>query len=864
MSKSSKKGRLKIYLGMSAGVGKTYAMLKDAEADLAKGIDIVAGYIEPHGRKETEDLVSIFERIPHKKLQHQAIELNEFDLETSLKRNPHTILVDELAHSNPPGLLHEKRWLDIQTLLDTGINVYTTLNIQHLESIAELVSTMSGIIVHETVPDSVLKRADTIEVIDIPPEDLIERLKAGKIYKGEKIQLALSNFFKEGNLLALREILLRKAAEKIDSDVLKFREASAVKSSWGTSDRVIVAVGPNKFAKRLIQKSVRIASARKSNLVVVYVQTPHLGVLPPEDQQKLEDVLELARVLGAEVERRFGTDIVAEILKASVSLNASLIVVGKPIKTRLKDFIFGSLADDLIRRSGNIDVQLITGEEEDATNRPLIIRDSRPKILGIAYALLVVIISTFLGIIFNNYIELSTIAMLYILGSVVIARGSGRTESVIASIASILAFNYFFIEPKYSLSVQNPEYLSTFVVMIVVSLSISGLVTRIRFQNRLVAEREKRAMLLYNAGRSINNALTQIDILNAVHSAICKLSEINCGILVVEDHSLKTALLSNNQFEKQNEELAVAKYVLDKKKAAGHLTDTLPGARALYLPIQTDKAIYGVCGIECTDNLVERELIPTYEIILQQAALCLERLALEEETLKSNLKIETEAVRTMVLSSVSHDFRTPLTVIEGAAEQISISSENNSKSFELSILILEHSKRLSRMVNNALSLTRLEQDTLKLNLEWESIEELIGQVLDKLRDALSNRIITVKYDDDLPLVMIDAVLVDQLITNIVENSIFHAPSATELNIIVKASKSELSISIEDNGPGFKKNINENFGIRNDTLKHTGIGLGLRLCELIVKLHKGEFTFQNKKNGGTEAHIILPTSSQDMT
>jgi len=856
MKINSKRGRLKIYLGMSAGVGKTYAMLKDAEEELQTGIDIVAGYIEPHGRKDTENLINHFEIIPTKEISHEGIVLKEFDLESSLKRAPKIILVDELAHTNAPGSLHNKRWLDIQTLLDAGISVYSTLNIQHLESISELVSSLCGISVHETIPDSVLREADSIEVIDIPPEELISRLKAGKIYRGDKIDSALRNFFKEGTLLALREILLRKAAEKIDRDVIKFRESLAVSESWATSDRMIVAVGPNRFAKRLIQKAARIASTRKSALIALYVQTPDSGMLSQHDQLLIDDALQTAQGFGASIERRFGTDIVSEILKVSIDSNASLILVGKPIKNKLRDFILGSLADDLVRRSGNIDVLLVTGEIDDATMRPLINRHRKPKIISLFYALFIVALCTSFGLFIESYVEVATIAMLYILGAVVLARGASRTESVVASIVSILCFNFFFIEPKFTFTINNPEYFITFIVMLAVSLSISSLVTRIRLQNQVVENRERRTLALYEAGRNINVATTESQIFYAAQQSICHLGQIDCGIFIANERTLKSAVKSKSFFEIEPEEFAVAKFVMDKRASAGMTTDILPGASGLYLPIQSERELFGICAVQPIEDHLDRELIPTIELILQQAALSLERLRLEKQALSSQVQIETESMRALVLSSVSHDFRTPLTVIEGAAEQIATNSSTNSKVTELVQLILEHSKRLTRVVNNALSFAKLEQGNPKLNLEWESIEELIGQALAKYRDKIKTRTIHVDYPEDLPLIEVDAVLIDQLITNVIENSIIHAPNATFLNVIVKFNSDYATISIIDDGPGLSpKDLSKMPKV--DTEKHSGSGLGIPICDMIAKLHGGAFSLKTREDGKTIAELQLP-------
>lgn len=437
-------------------------------------------------------------------------------------------------------------------------------------------------------------------------------------------------------------------------------------------------------------------------------------------------------------------------------------------------------------------------------------------------------------------------------------------ESVAASILSVLCFNFFFIAPKYSLDVHNPEYIVTFIAMLAVSLSISGLIARIRLQNLIVSKREKRALTLYDAGREINKAQNQSEILLSTQNSILRLGDLDCGILLYNDHALHTGVSSRSFFELEAEEFAVAKFVMDRKEAAGYSTETLPGAAGLYLPLKTERNLYGVCAISPlidgkNQERLDIEVRQTIELILQQAALCLERLTLELNARETQIKIETEGMRSLILSSVSHDFRTPLTVIEGAAEQINLSSESSSTTKELAKLILDHGHRLSRVVHNALSFAKLEGKAPKLNLEWESIEELIGQAIEKYRDKLKNREIKIEYPEDLPLIRVDAVLIDQLIVNVLENSLIHAKTATYLGIKVELEENTLIITISDNGPGLQGVVDGN-KLMQDTDSHTGSGIGVKICELITKLHSGSFELKAGILGGVESIIRLPLNA----
>ena len=602
-------------------------MLSDAVVEKNRGRDVVAGYIEPHGRADTEALIPQFETIPMLSVEYRGVEVKEFDLEASLLRHPEIILVDELAHTNPPGGKHAKRWLDVLELVDAGIDVHTTLNIQHLESLKDVVASITGVQVRETVPDSILKKADKIELIDIPPDELIQRLKEGKIYSKERIAPALQNFFQEGNLLALREITLRKAAEKIDAQMLTFREQANVEAIWQTTERVLVAIAPSRFANRLVRAAARIALSKHAELIVVFVETPRYQFLRAEDRQLVEDALLLAQQMDASVERRTGTDVVQEILDIALKRNVTLFVVGKPIRGRIREHFSRSVADDLIRRSGSIDVHLITGDKDEATTVPVVVKNDNPFFLPLVGTAAIVAIATAICFLIFPFVDPANLVMVYMLAIVGIALLFGRTESVVGSILCVVALDFFFVAPRFSLSVKHAEYLITLVGMLITGLVMSTLTLRIRLQSRSVAERERRTHSLYELGRQLVRVTSTREVGDAVKNAVFSLCKCDVALLTPLTGQLVVSATSASGFENEKSELAVAEYVFDKNLPAGRFTDTLPGAVGLYWPVSIDDKCYGVLCVKIKSREFDSSFFNMLTLISQLAAFCLERNA---------------------------------------------------------------------------------------------------------------------------------------------------------------------------------------------------------------------------------------------
>ena len=845
---------------MSAGVGKTYTMLSDAVVEKNRGKDVVAGYVEPHGRVETEGLVDNFEVLPTITVTYRNISVKEFDLEGALKRKPEILLVDELAHSNAPGQRHAKRWQDVIELVEAGIDVHTTLNIQHLESLNDVIAGITGVEVKETVPDSILSRANKIELIDIPPDELIVRLKEGKIYPKEKVATALENFFQEGNLLALRELSLRKAAEKIDADILEYRSLQAPSESWGTNERVLVAVAPTRFAKRLIRSAARVAARRHAQLIAVAVDTPQYELLREQAKAMREEALLLAEKLGAAIERRSGSDIVTEILTVAQEHNVSLIVVGKPVKTKLREVLFGSVADDLIRRSGRIDVHLITGDAQDAATVP-IIRRHKPKWASIVSSIVTVFMCSALCQLLRQLVEPSNLVMIYLLGVVFVSSRSGRAESILAAFLSVLCFDFFFIEPRFSFSVSDAQYVITFIVMLITALLLSTLTLRVRLQAQAVGARERATRTLYEFGKFLLTAQDIAVINKEARRVVMSICGRDACIFVTKGTTLSLSSKSDSQFELTDSEFAVARLAAEKNQPTGVTTDTLPGSLGLYLPFSTAKNVCGVLGIAVDSKPLTASERGAIELLVQQIAIASEKKLVEEEAYESRLHTDRESLRTTLLSSLSHDLRTPLTTILGSAtallDTVELSAEQRRT---LTGHIISESRRLGDLVKNMMDIAKLELGEVALRKEWNDIEELLASALDKTESALQSMNVTVNKTGKLPLVFVDGVFIEQVFINVLENIAHHAKTATQVLIGVTTDSTTITITIADNGIGAPLDVidrlfEKGFTTRSGT--DGGMGLGLALAKRVITLHGGTITAANASGSGMIFTITLP-------
>ena len=861
---SKTRGKLKIYLGMAAGVGKTFAMLSDALVEKARGVDIVLGYLEYHGRKETEDLGEKFETLPLKAFPYNNVTLKDFDLHAALHRKPAIVIVDELAHTNAPGATHLKRWQDVEALLESGISVHTTLNIQHLESLNDVIGRVTGVTVKETVPDRVLATADALEVVDLPPEELIQRLKEGKVYAAEKVPHALENFFKQGNLIALRELVLRTTAERIDAQMVRYHTQHRIGVPWPTPNRVMVCVAPNALSSSVVRAARRIALSLHAELIALSIEGPQYAHLSESSRQHATEALELAVALGADKIVRYANDIARETVAVAIERNVSLIVVGKPRRRSSKDLIRGSFVDRLLRHGSGLEIYVVPGDDgEEGQRITPAFSKGNGSLSGLLAVCLVTGASTGVSLLMYPFFELSNLIMVYLLGVTFIAARYSWIESFAASLSAVLAFDYFFVPPRFTFAVSDAQYLVTFLVMLIISLLISTLTLRIRAQVRAVNEREQRSAALFDFGKRLLTVENEERLIAIAREQIHELFD-RPILFFLPEASGKTIAL-HDSFPSTRaispEESAVAQWCFDHRVSSGAGTDTLPGAKGLYLPLCAGDETLGVLGLLLDGTLLDIGQKTFFETVANQIALSLMRLRTERESQDARLHVEREQLRNALLSSISHDLRTPLASIAGAAsglyEQPGISEANRK---ELARTIVEEAERLSRIIRNVLDMIKLESSGMPLQTEWHSLEELVASSISRTELALKGRETVVSLPENLPLVKVDGLLVEQVFVNLLENIARYTPVNSSVNIIGQKDEGTIIVDVSDRGPGIPPGEEEKIFeklYQGPGAHEKGVGLGLTICRAVMKAHGGSITARNRSGGGASFRLEFP-------
>jgi len=862
-------GKLKIFFGANPGVGKTYAMLEAAHEQRRDGVDIVIGVVETHGRTETEALLPGLEILPRRKVEYRGTVQNEFDLDAGLARRPTVILIDELAHTNAPGLRHTKRWQDVQELLKAGITVFTTVNVQHLESLNDVVTQITGVRVRETVPDSMIERADDVELIDLPPDDLLQRLKDGKVYVPEQIQHAIQHFFTKGNLIALRELALRRTAERVDQQMEVYRRDHAVVRTWPAAETIMVCVNMKPRGPRLIRAARQMATNLHAKLIAVYVQVPRHLRLPQADRDRLVQTLRLAEQLGAETVTLTGERVARELLNYARSRNATKLIVGKPVRSLWKEWLFGSVVSELVHESGDIDIYVITGEAGEG--QPLIRRSlrrtsTRRKYL---YALVGIALATAVAWAMYPYFSPANLIMMYLMAVIVIAIRLGRGPSVLASIVSVATFDFFFVPPYLSFAVSDIQYVLTFAIMLIVALVISNLAVRIREQAEVARDRERRTAVLYAMSRDL---ATHRGTAMLAQVAAKHLREVFDGqvALFLADAEKRVRLQRGEQlfFDLDPKESGVAQWVFDHNERAGSGTDTLPGASALYLPLVGSTGPIGVVAVRPKDTglLLDPEQLHLLESLINQVALAIERTRLSDEAQQAHVRVETERMRNAILSSVSHDLRTPLATITGAASSLldERSPLKASDRLELSQSIYREANRLDRLLKNLLDMMRIEAGAVHLNKEWHPLDEIVGAALSRLEERLKNVAVRTTFPPDLPMVQIDGVLMEQVVINLMENAAKYAPAGTVIEVSASAGNKEAVVEVADRGQGIP--VGEEVRIfdkfyRAKPAREGGVGLGLTICRGIIEAHGGRIWAENRTGGGAVFRFAIPLSEE---
>ncbi len=861
------RGRLKVFLGAAAGVGKTYAMLQAAQARKAEQIDVALGWVETHGRAETEALLAGLQRLPALHVEYRATTLVEFDLDAALARRPALLLVDELAHTNAPGLRHAKRWQDVQEVLDCGIDVYTTLNIQHLESLTDVVAKITGVMVHETVPDAILDEANEVALIDLPPDDLLERLKEGKVYIPANAQEAMHNFFRRGNLIALRELALRRTADRVDITMRGYMREHAVPGTWPVAERLLVSVSPSPDSPRVVRAAKRMATALRAPWIAAYVDTARPLPLPDADRARLAETLRLAEQLGAETVMLTGTSIGEELLAYARERNVTRIVIGKPKQPVWRRLITGSIADTLIRGSGEIDISVISGEGAAAGgSRP--VQPRRPPWRDYAIAMGVVSACTALGWAMFPYFERDNIVMAYLLGVVVVASRAPLGPAILASVLSVGSFDFFFVTPYYSFAVSDTQYLVTFAVMLVVAVVISNLTSRMRAQAAAARIRERRTAALYAMSRELASIRGPVEVLRA---AVRHIGEVFRGaaVFILPDGRGETLrqIGQDAEFLQNTTELGACQWALQNGQMAGRGTGTLPAATALFVPLRTSRGSAGVLAVRSgdPDAFQVPEQLHLLEAFANQAAVAYERAQVAVEAQQSQLRAENERLRNSLLSSVSHDLRTPLTSMMGTVSTLLEEKDPLDPATwrELLQSVYEEMERLTRLVNNLLDMMRLESGAVTVKKEWHPLEDVIGSTLTRLERRLAHHPVHVAAPDDLPLVQLDGVLIEQVLVNLLDNAAKYTPPGTPIAIAALHVGDAVQVEVADQGPGFaageEERVFEKFYRGRPEAPTRGVGLGLAICRAVIEAHGGRIWAATRPGGGALVRFTLPAT-----
>lgn len=858
------RGKLKIFLGYAAGVGKTYAMLEAAHQRQNQGVDVVIGYVETHGRADTEALVQGLEVLPRRQIEYHGINLLELNTDAIIKRHPALVLIDEFAHSNAPGSQHPKRFLDVEDILAAGIDVYTTLNIQHLESLNDVVAQVTGVVVRETVPDRVLDDASEIEVIDLPPDELLNRLQEGKVYVPEQAKRAIQKFFRKGNLSALREMSLRRAAERVDNQMRVYMHTRAIPGPWPASERLLVCISSSPLSEKLVRTTRRLSDELNAEWFAVNVNVTSRPELKPENLERIGKTLQLAEELGARIRTLTGRSIPEAVLEYAKKHNVTKIVVGKPIQPRWKELIKGSVVDQLIYASGDIDVYVINAQPDTRISK--LSEEWRPHHPFWRYFLSIGLVTliTLIGHLIKGNLEPVNLVMLYLVSTVVAAVYLGRGPALLTSILGVLAFDFFLVPPYLTFAVTDTQYLLTFVGLFLVSLVVSTLTARTREQAEAAIQREAHTSALYTLGRDLTSATDLHQVAEIIISHISQVFGRDVAVFLPENGKLKVFATSPNYLPDDNE-MAVANWAFEHDQPAGLGTDTLPAASLRCQPLKTARGQIGVIGIHPKES--GKQLTPdqrqTFNSFAHQAALAVERAILAEQARQADLLQATEKLQTALLNSISHDLRTPLVSITGALsslreETLSLNQEDRKSLLETAY---GEAERLNRLVGNLLNMTRLEAGAIHLRREPCDIQDAIGTALDQLGERLVKTPVKVKIPEGLPLVSLDFSLFGQVLINVLDNAVKYSSKNTQIDIDVAQTDHEISIQISDRGIGIpvedlERVFNKFYRVSRPESVN-GTGLGLSICKGIVEAHGGSIFAKNRPGGGTIVTVILP-------
>ncbi|HSW05704.1 DUF4118 domain-containing protein [Aquabacterium sp.] len=862
------RGRLRIYFGSSAGVGKTYAMLVAARKLVADGVDVLAGVVETHGRGETAALLEGLPVLPPAHIDYRGKRLAEFDLDGALARKPGLILVDELAHSNVAGSRHPKRWQDVEELLAAGIDVYSTLNVQHLESLNDVVGGITGIVVHETLPDTFFDRADEVVLVDTPADELIERLAAGKVYMPAQAERAAKNFFRKGNLMALRELALRRTADRVEDDVQAYRIERRVAQVWKTEGALLCCIGPRPGADHVVRSTAQLARQLAVTWHAVYVETPALQRLDGGRREGILQTVKLAQDLGASTAVLPAQNIAQALVAHARQHNLSKLVLGPGRRApawsagwprRTLGQAIGALAPDIDRievgqsqRSRPVAAPRSSATDDGAGTGA----QARRYLLASAACAGTTLLTHFLV----PYFDLANIVMVFLLAVVGVAVWLGRGPAVLAAFLNVAAFDFFFVAPHLSFAVADAQYLLTFAVMLVVGLVTGQLTAGLRFQAHVATHREARSRALFEAARDLSNMLTNEQAIEVAQAVISREFHAKVVIYVLD----ASDRLQAPKTDADGLDFGTAQWTLDHNQAAGLGTDTLAGSAWLYLPLKATMRSRGVLAVQPEEPrfLLVPEQRQQLETFAALTAMALERVHYIEVAQSATVQMESERLRNSLLAALSHDLRTPLAALVGMAETLAASQPAlSSPQQALATAISEKSLRMTDMVTNLLDMARIQSGEIRLRVEWQSIEEIIGSAVKSAHGALGARPLSVRIEPDVPLIECDAVLIERVLANLLENAGKYTPDRTPVAILVRPVDDELQVSVRDHGPGVAKGqeeaIFEKFTRGNTESATPGVGLGLAICKAIVDAHRGRIWVEPTPPHGATFTFSLP-------
>jgi two-component system, OmpR family, sensor histidine kinase KdpD len=863
------RGKLRIYFGASAGVGKTYAMLSAAQRERAAGREVVVGVVETHGRSETAALLAGLTQLPLREWPYRGKTLNEFDLDAALARRPAVLLVDELAHANVDGARHAKRWQDVQELLDAGIDVWSALNVQHLESLNGTVGAITGIRVHETVPDTVLDSADEIVLVDVTPDELLQRLKAGKVYLPQQAERAAQNFFRKGNLIALREIALRRTAEHVEDDVRSWRVEQSIAPVWNTEGAILACIGPHEGAEQTVRTAARLAGQLNVRWHAAYVETPRLQRLPKAERDRVLAVLKLAQELGAETAVLAGRDAAAELVQHAQTLNSATLVLGRPQAAGLAWLPRRTLTRRLATLAPTLDIVEV-GHAQAARRLaravPRVSGEERPPESArewkrYAWAAASSVAVTLLATPLLPHFDLANIVMLFLLGTVLVAMKFGRGPSALAAFLNVAAFDFFFVSPRLSFAVSDVQYLVTFIVMLVVGLLTGQLTAGLRFQARISASRERRAKALFELTRDLSGALLATQVTELGEAAVTRTFGGAALVLPVDAHD---RLLLPAQ-PPAGFDASVADWSFRNGQPAGLATTTLAAQPWHYVPLTAPMRVRGVLALQPAQPrwLLIPEQVQQLDTLARQIAIALERVHYVDIAQQAVVEMESERLRNALLAAISHDVRTPLTALIGLAESLQHSTPALAGAqAETAGAITAQARALNALVNNLLDMARLQSGAVQLRREWQSVEEVVGTAIRAARHALGATVVTTRMPHDLALVEFDATLIERVLVNLLENAAKYG--AAPIEISAQTSSDALEITVRDHGPGLpatlagkEHTLFDKFTRGEAESARPGVGLGLAIAKAIVDAHRGHISTGNAAGGGAEFTLRLP-------